>query len=66
MCLAFYVIASYQYFKFHLIPLHSFRDILLPSNKCQRRIGAPVAQWVKGWPNDLAVPGSDLARSEIF
>ena len=29
-------------------------------------LGAPVAQWVKRWPTDLAVPGSILARGEIF
>ena len=30
------------------------------------RIGAQVAQWVKRWPTDLEVPGSILARGEIF
>ena len=29
-------------------------------------MGAPLAQWVKGWPNDLAVPSSILARGKIF
>ena len=29
-------------------------------------IGAPVAQWVKRWPTDLAVPSSSPARGEIF
>ena len=28
--------------------------------------GAPVAQWVKRWPPDLAVPSSSPARGEIF
>ena len=28
--------------------------------------GAPVAQWVKRWPTDLAVPGSIPACAEIF
>ena len=28
--------------------------------------GAPVAQWVKRWPTDLAVPSSIPARGEIF
>ena len=28
--------------------------------------GAPVAQWFKCWPTDLAVPSSSLARGEIF
>ena len=27
-------------------------------------LGAPVAQWVKRWPTDLAVPGSVLARAK--
>ena len=27
---------------------------------------APVAQWVKRWLTNLAVPSSNLARSEIF
>ena len=29
-------------------------------------VGAPVAQWVKRWPTDLAVPSSSPARGEIF
>ena len=29
-------------------------------------VGAPVAQWVKRWPTDLAVPSSIPARGEIF
>ena len=28
--------------------------------------GAPVAEWVKRWPTDLAVPSSSPARGEIF
>ena len=28
--------------------------------------GAPVAQWVKRWPSDLAVPSSIPAQDEIF
>ena len=28
--------------------------------------GAPIAQLVKRWPTDLAVPGSSPARGEIF
>ena len=28
--------------------------------------GAPVAQWVKRWPTDLAVPSSIPARGKIF
>ena len=28
--------------------------------------GSPVAQWVKCWPTDLAVPSSSPARGEIF
>ena len=28
--------------------------------------GAPVAQWVKRWPADLAVPSSRPALGEIF
>ena len=27
---------------------------------------APVAQWVKGWPTDLAVQGSSPAQGRIF
>ena len=30
------------------------------------KLGAPVAQWVKRWPTDLAVPSSCTARGEIF
>ena len=30
------------------------------------RLGAPVAQWVKRWPTDLAVPNSIPTRGEIF
>ena len=29
-------------------------------------IGAPVAQWIKRWLTDLAVPSSSPARGEIF
>ena len=29
-------------------------------------LGAPVAQWVKRWPTDLAVPSSSPARGRIF
>ena len=29
-------------------------------------LGAPVAQWDKHWPSDLAVRSSSPARSEIF
>ena len=29
-------------------------------------LGASVAQWVKRWPTDLAVPSSIPARGEIF
>ena len=28
--------------------------------------GTPIAQWVKRWPTDLAVPGSVLPKAEIF
>ena len=28
------------------------------------RLGAPVAQWVKRWPTDLAVPSSIPTRGE--
>ena len=28
--------------------------------------GAPVAQWVKRWPTDIAVPSWSPARGEIF
>ena len=28
--------------------------------------GAPVAQWVKSSPTDLAIPDSSLAQDEIF
>ena len=28
--------------------------------------GSPVAQWVKRWPTDLAVPGWSLARGGFF
>ena len=28
--------------------------------------GAPVAHWLKRWPNDLAVPGSSLPPGELF
>ena len=30
------------------------------------RLGAPVTQWVKRWPTDLAVPSSIPTRGEIF
>ena len=30
------------------------------------RLGAPVSQWVKSWPTDLAVPSSIPTRGEIF
>ena len=30
------------------------------------RLGAPVAQWVKRWPSDLAVPSLIPTREEIF
>ena len=30
------------------------------------RLGASVAQWVKRWPTDLAVPSSIPTRGEIF
>ena len=33
---------------------------------CTATTGAPVAQWVKRLPTDLAVPGSSTARGEIF
>ena len=45
---------------------------LLACDKTNFRIGiptqrgAPVAQWVKRWPTDLAVPSSIPARGEIF
>ena len=29
-------------------------------------VGAPVAQWIKRWPTDLAVPSSSHARGEIY
>ena len=29
-------------------------------------VGAPVAQWAKRWPADLAVPSSSPARGEIL
>ena len=29
-------------------------------------MAAPVAQWVKRWPTDLAVPSSRPAQGEIF
>ena len=28
------------------------------SNRRSFKLGVPVAQWVKHWPTDLAVPGS--------
>ena len=28
--------------------------------------GSPVAQWVKRWPTDLAVPGSSRAQGGFF
>ena len=30
--------------------------------KYNRNVGAPVAQWFKRWPTDLAVSGSSPAR----
>ena len=30
------------------------------------RLGASVAQWVKRWPSDIAVPSSIPTRGEIF
>ena len=30
------------------------------------RLGAPVAQWVKRWPTDLAVPSSIPTQCEIL
>ena len=38
----------------------------LDSNNVTFLRGAPVAQWVKRWPSDLAVPSSISARGEIF
>ena len=29
------------------------------------RAGTPIAQWVKRWPTDLAVPSSSPAQGEI-
>ena len=29
-------------------------------------LGAPVPQWMKRWPTDLAVPGSSSAQGETF
>ena len=34
--------------------------------KFHEESGAPVAQWVKLWPADLAVPGLSPARGENF
>ena len=40
--------------------------VTLTTNKFPFVTGAPVAQWVKRWPTDLAVPSSIPARGEIF
>ena len=34
--------------------------------RLQMKRGAPVAQWVKRWPADLAVPSSSPACGEDF
>ena len=37
-----------------------------PNQTTPYGVGAPVAQWVKRWPTDLAVPSSMPARGRIF
>ena len=46
-----YCILSYAFVTVHLYYIYSFCDI-------SYKLGAPVAQWFKRWPTDLAVPGS--------
>ena len=44
----------------HIDEIHGMRNCL------PYRPGAPVAQWVKRWPTDLAIPSSSPARGEII
>ena len=50
---AFYVCALWE----EIVHMHTCRRF---------RAEAPVAQWLKRWPTDLAVPSSSPARCEIF
>ena len=38
----------------------------LSTTVCPTTLGAPIAQWVKRWPTDLAVQSSIPARGRIF
>ena len=40
--------------------------VIVDSINLKAAAGAPVAQWVKRWPTDLAVSGSSSAQGEIF
>ena len=60
---------------FSLCPYSLYQTVLLKSSShlacflvhlARMAIGAPVTQWVKCWPTDLAVPSSIPARGEIF
>ena len=42
---------------------HRIVHVLYSYFDCKR---SPVAQWIKGWPTDLAAPSSSPAQGEIF
>ena len=51
---------------FFVVLVLSQRQAFLSSDETPCCLGAPVAQWVKRWPTDLAVPSSIPARGKIF
>ena len=48
------------------ITLYALYQYLVNQRIYTTAYGAPVAQWVKRWPTNLAVVSSSLARGEIF
>ena len=40
--------------------------VIIFGEQVDNDVGALVAQWIKHWPTDLAVPSSIPARGEIF
>ena len=56
---------QYQHKKKHLKLSQICSYEIFPKG-LKNELGAPVAQWVKRWPTDLAVPSSIPARGEIF
>ena len=48
----------------HVQGKHLFLFLFCPCSL--KGLEAPVAQWVKPWPTDLAVPGSRPAEDETF